>query len=106
MNVFNNIKLYQINDNGKLILAIDFNKYNELLNKYNNIEDELKLAIDAKDQKEDLLRKYEDKHANEKIKTDKKNIEKEYDQLEEKYIRTKMELERVQNILKQFKSLI
>ena len=76
MNISDDIKLYQINDNGKLILAIDFNKYNELLNKYNNMENELKLTINVKDQKENLLREYEHKLK------DKKEIEKKYDQLE------------------------
>ena len=110
MNISDDIKLYQINDNGKLILAIDFNKYNELFNKYNNIQHELDLIVKIKDDDKNLLREYEhklkDKKEIEKIKRDKKNIETEYDQLEEKYIRNKMELERIQNTLNQFKSLL
>lgn len=57
------------------------------------------------------MREYESKMLNiskeqiDKIKRDKKNIEKEYDKLEERCMRAEMELEKVNNILKEFKSL-
>ena len=33
----NTIKLHQINDNGKLIFCVDYNDYNELVEKYNDL---------------------------------------------------------------------
>ena len=108
-----NIKLYEvIDDNGKLILTVDFNKYNEILEKYTHIKNELNLTINAKDQKEELLREYENKMNNEltknieEIKSSKKDIEKNYDQLEEKYMLAKSELERIKDILAKFKSIL
>lgn len=108
-----NIKLYEvIDDNGKSILTVDFNKYTEILEKYTHIKNELNLAINAKDQKEELLREYENKMNNEltkdieKIKSSKKDIEKSYDQLEEKYMLAKTELEKIKDILAKFKSIL
>ena len=139
------IQVYQIEHDNKLINCVDYTvynqlveKYNDLASKYNSVEKDLTLSLEAKDQKEALLREYENKmgemnqekrqllikidnlelsnkESNDaetkytaqmaKIKKDKKEIEKQYDQLEEKFIRTEMELKDMKNTLKGFKEL-
>jgi len=116
---------YQINYNDKIINCISYDDYQQLLDKYNNLlheqkinEKNLELTIKYKDEKEELLRKYEQKindllerlTSNEgciehlqvdiqSLKDDKKDIETLYDKEQEKYLRTKSILTDIKNKL-------
>lgn len=116
---------YQITYNDKIINCINYDDYQQLLNKYNNLlheqkinEKNLELTIKYKDEKEELLRKYEQKindllekltskegyieHLQveiEALKDDKRNIETLYDKEQEKYLRTKSILTDIKNKL-------